>query len=101
MLMIIGDFGWSDIGDWKVVYDLGKKDKKGNVVIKHGEEGEHIGINTKNCLIHFDDELIATVGVENLIIVDAGNLILVANKDKAQDVREIVRELQKKTSPLH
>ena len=96
MLMVVGDFDWSDIGDWKVVYDLGKKDKNGNVIIKHGEEGEHLGIDTKNCLVHFDDELIATVGVENLIIVDAGNLILVCNKDKAQDVKKIVQELKQR-----
>lgn len=96
MLMVVGDFDWSDIGDWKVVYDLGKKDKNGNVIIKHGEEGEHLGIDTKNCLVHFDDELIATVGVENLIIVDAGNLILVCNKGKAQDVKKIVQELKQR-----
>lgn len=94
MLMVPADFDWSDIGDWKVVYDLGKKDKNGNVIIKHGEKGEHLGIETKNCLVHFDDELIATVGVENLIIVDAGNLILVCNKDKAQDVKKIVQKLK-------
>jgi len=95
MLMVVGDFDWSDIGDWKVVYDLGKKDKSGNVIIKHGKEGEHLSIDTKNCLVQFDDELIATVGVENLIIVDAGNLILVCNKDRAQDVKKIVLELKK------
>jgi len=95
MLVVPGDFGWSDIGDWKVVYDLGKKDQDGNVIIKHGKKGEYLGVETKNCLVHFDDELIATVGVENLIIVDAGNLILVANKDKAQDVKKIVLELKK------
>ena len=94
MLVVPADFDWSDIGDWKVVYDLGKKDKNGNVIIKHGEKGEHLGIETKNCLVHFDDELIATVGVENLIIVDAGNLILVCNKDKAQDVKKIVQKLK-------
>jgi mannose-1-phosphate guanylyltransferase len=97
MIVIPGDFGWRDIGDWKIIYDISKKDKNGNVVINHGSNGgEQINLGAKNNLIHFDDQLIATVGVENLIIVDTGDALLICNKDKAQNVKELVKLLKEK-----
>ncbi|PJE67399.1 mannose-1-phosphate guanylyltransferase [Candidatus Shapirobacteria bacterium CG10_big_fil_rev_8_21_14_0_10_40_9] len=96
ILLVPADFPWSDIGDWKVAYDISKKDKEGNVVIFEKGKGEYVGMETKNCLIHFSDELIATIGVENLIIVDTKDALLVARKDKAQDVKKLVNFLKEK-----
>lgn len=96
MLLISGDFGWSDVGDWKVVYDLTPKDKNGNVIIKHGSEGRFIGRETKDSLIHFDDQLIVTIGVSDLIIVDTKDALLICHKDKAEEVKKVVETLKEK-----
>jgi len=97
MVVIPGNFGWNDIGDWKVIYNLSKKDKDENVVISQGSNGgQYISLNSKNNLIHFDDQLIATVGVENLIIIDTGDAVLICNKEKAESVKELVKLLKEK-----
>lgn len=94
---VIGNFEWDDVGDWKNVYDLIKKDKDGNAVLKFGtDKGEFIGIESRNNLIQFDDQLIALVGVEDLVVVDAGDIVLVCKKDKAQDVKKMVNLLKEK-----
>jgi mannose-1-phosphate guanylyltransferase len=97
MVVIPGNFGWNDIGDWGVIYDLTKKDKQGNAAISYGSNGGgHISLDSKNNLIQFDDQLIATVGVENLIIVDTGDAVLICSKDKAEEVKGLVKLLKEK-----
>ncbi|MBU3957139.1 hypothetical protein KKI19_02600 [Patescibacteria group bacterium] len=86
---------WRDIANWRVVYDISKKDKDGNVIISAGEKGEFVGIEAKNNLVHFDDQLIAVIGVEGLIIVDTGDAVLICNKDKAENVKKMVEYLKK------
>lgn len=99
LLLVASSFAWSDIGDWKVAYDISKKDKDGNVVIFEKGKGEFIGLDTKKCLIHFSDQLIATIGVRDLIIVDTKDILLIARKDKTQEVKNLVNRLieEKKT----
>lgn len=96
MLLVPASFSWSDIGDWKVAYDISSKDKNGNVVIFEKGKGSHIGLETENCLIHFSDQLVATIGVNDLIIVDTKDALLVARKDKAQEVKTLVNLLSEK-----
>ncbi len=96
MVLIPGSFGWDDVGDWKSVYDLSKKDKDKNVVIQGDDEGEYFGIDSTNNLIHFDDQLIVTVGVDNLLIVDTDDALVVCHKDKAQDIKKVVEYLKEK-----
>lgn len=96
MVLIPGKFGWDDVGDWKAVYDLSKKDKDKNVIVQGDDEGEYFGINSTNNLIHFDDQLIVTVGVDNLVIVDTDDALVVCHKDKAQDIKKVVEYLKEK-----
>lgn len=95
-LMIPAQMGWNDIGDWSVIYDISKKDKDGNVVIKYGKKGEFIGLNAKNNLIQFDDQLIAVIDVEDLIVVDTTDAVLICRRDKAQNVKKLVELLKDK-----
>ncbi len=88
-------FDWEDVGNWKVVYEMIKKDKDGNAVLKFGKKGEFIGINAKNNLVQFDDQLIALIDVEDLVIVDAEGIVLVCKKDKAENVKKMVNYLKK------
>ncbi|MFQ5857494.1 MAG: mannose-1-phosphate guanylyltransferase [Anaerolineae bacterium] len=87
--VVPADFGWSDVGTWNALYDLMDGDDKKNVIT-----GDHVGVDTRGSLIYSDSRLIATVGVDNLIIVDVGDAVLVCSRDRAQDVKAIVDRLQ-------
>lgn len=94
--VIPADFGWNDVGDWSVIYELASKDKNGNAIIKFGQKGEFIGLEAKNNLIQFDDQLIAVIGVEDLIIIDTTDVVLICKKKDAQKVKELVNLLKEK-----
>lgn len=95
-IMIVADYGWTDIGDWKEVWENSPKDYGGNVIIKDGENGgEVINIDTTDALIHSDGRLIAAIDVDNLIIVDTKEVLLVCSKSHAQSVKKIVEILKK------
>jgi mannose-1-phosphate guanylyltransferase len=95
VLIVPADFIWHDIGDWGVLYELLTSSKTANVVL--GENLELIDINTKSSLVYGNERLIATVGIENLVIIDTPDALLVAKKDKSQDVKKIVEELKRKS----
>lgn len=84
-----GSFGWSDVGSWNALYELMNADGAGNVILS-----DHVGLDTRGSFIYSHGRLIATVGVENLVIVDTGDALLVCTRDRAQDVKAIVDRLQ-------
>ena len=79
------DVKWSDIGSWSALYEIGKKDIHGNVI-----KGDVLIKDTSNSYIYAENHVVATLGVKDLVIVDTPNALLIANKDKAQDIGEIV-----------
>lgn len=81
---------WSDIGSWSALYDIGVKDNKGNVI-----KGDVSAIDTSNTYINAHHHMVATIGVDNLIIVDTPDATLIASRDKAQEVKYIVESLHK------
>ena len=83
------DAGWSDVGSWSSLWDITKKDKNGNVI--HGDVIIH---NSNNSFIRSDDKMVAAIGVDNLVIAATKDVVMIANKDNAQDVNIIVKELQ-------
>jgi len=90
ILVIPGDFEWNDIGSWATVADIALKDERGNAI-----RAPHVGVDTNNCLIvGADDKVVATVGIEDLIIVDTHDALLICHKDRAQDVKKIVDMLK-------
>jgi mannose-1-phosphate guanylyltransferase len=84
-----GDFGWSDLGSWDALDDVLAGDNS-NVNIG----GPTILVDTRRSVICAQDRLVACVGVEDLVVVATGDAVLVAHKDKAQDVRQVVQRLQ-------
>ncbi|MGY0215751.1 mannose-1-phosphate guanylyltransferase/mannose-6-phosphate isomerase [Endozoicomonadaceae bacterium StTr2] len=90
-IMVPLDAGWSDVGSWSSLWDLGEKDEKGNAII-----GDVITTNSNNCYIRAEQKLIATIGVDNLVITESDDAILVAHKESVQDVKKIVEELKSK-----
>ena len=80
--------GWSDIGSWGSLPEVLLPDAQGNSV-----RGEHLGVGTTNTIILGGKRLIATIGLNDLVIVDTDDALLVCTKEREQDVREIVRLL--------
>jgi len=83
--------GWSDVGSWDALFDVLNGDEAGNIVMG----GRHIGLDTHQSLVYVNQEhrLIVTIGVDDLIVVDTGDVLLVCRKDQAQKVRQIVTRL--------
>ncbi|MDX2259245.1 MAG: mannose-1-phosphate guanylyltransferase/mannose-6-phosphate isomerase [Hyphomicrobiaceae bacterium] len=92
------DVGWSDVGSWSALWDLAPHDADGNVV-----KGKGSGIleATRDTYVHSERALIATLGVDNLVIVDTPDALLVADKSRAQDVGRIVDRLKTEKRPEH
>lgn len=82
--------GWSDIGSWNALGDLVASDAQGNSI-----EGEAFLHDVSNCYIQADDRIVAAVGVDNLIVIDTPDALLIADKSRSQDVKQIVGQLKK------
>lgn len=83
------DAGWSDIGAWSALWQVSDRDTAGNVT-----QGDVMAHATSNALVIAQHRLVATVGVDNLIVIETADAVLVAHKDQAQDVRVIVERLK-------
>lgn len=84
------EMGWSDIGSWLSISDLTPADDRGNRI--HGEAELH---DVDNCFVRSDDRVIGMVGVHDLIVVDTADAFLIAARDRAQDVKQIVAKLKR------
>lgn len=86
--------GWNDVGAWNSLFDILFSDDNGNIVFG----SRHIGIDTKNSLVYSngDKQLVVTIGVEDLIIVEDSDTLLVCHRNDAQKVRDVVRLLEEK-----
>lgn len=83
------DVGWSDVGSWSSLWELSPRDGDGNAV-----HGDALLEATRNCYIASQKSLVATMGVENLVIVDTPDALLVADRTRAQDVGRMVARLK-------
>jgi len=88
--------GWSDVGAWNSLWENLDKDDDGNVT-----QGNVIALNTTNSYIYSEKSLIATAGLDNLIVVESDDAILVAHKDNAQQVKDIVKTLDARGETKH
>ena len=83
------DAGWSDIGSWSSLWEQGNKDNSGN-----STHGDVMMTDTEGSFIHAESRLVATVGVKDLVIVETHDAVLVADKNQAQEVKQIVERLK-------
>lgn len=95
LLLLPASFTWDDIGDWDVVYRRSKKSEEGNAIIKYGRDGGYVVLDAKNNLIHFNDKLLALVGVSDLIVVDTNDALLICHRREAEKVKQIVKKIEK------
>lgn len=89
VVVIPVDIGWSDVGSWSSLSELLPADKRGNIIV-----GPHVEINTRDTLIFGGKRLIATIGLEGMVIVDTEDALLVCPREREQEVRAIVRRLK-------
>ncbi|MFO1303680.1 MAG: mannose-1-phosphate guanylyltransferase/mannose-6-phosphate isomerase [Burkholderiales bacterium] len=87
--VVRGEFDWSDVGSWQAVSELTDADAQGN-----RGSGERVAIDTRGTFIHSEDRVVATIGVQDLVIVDTPDAVLVAHRDHLQRVKEVVGELK-------
>lgn len=87
---IPGNFGWDDVGSWLSLERHNTFDNNNNI-----KKGNTVTIDTKNCIIEGEQRLIATLGVENLIIVDTKDSLLICAKDKCNNIKDLLYELKK------
>jgi mannose-1-phosphate guanylyltransferase len=86
------DFGWSDLGTWASVYELGEKDYVGNVVIPSDKV---IMYDSSNCMVNVpDDKLVILQGLEDYIVVEANNTLMICQKDQEQSVKQFVADVK-------
>ncbi len=83
------DCGWSDLGSWPALWDANDKDQDGNVTT-----GEILTADTRNCYLHSTQRLVAAVGLEDAVVIETADAVLVASRDRAQDVKAIVNKLR-------
>lgn len=83
------DAGWSDIGSWSALWDISDKDAAGNAL-----QGDVLAHESRNTLVRADHRLVATLGVDDLIVVETKDAVLVAHRDRVQEVKALVEKLK-------
>lgn len=90
VVVIPADFGWSDVGCWSSVASLLSADSEGNVV-----QGEHLLLDCKDTFVYSSGRLVAVLGLQGMMVIDAGDAVLVCPKERAQDVKKVVEALKR------
>jgi mannose-1-phosphate guanylyltransferase len=88
--VVPADIGWSDVGSWRALSELLDADAQGNVVI-----GEQRGVDTTGCFIHSPNKLVATIGLNDLVVIETDDVLLICPKERDQDVRKLVELLER------
>jgi mannose-1-phosphate guanylyltransferase len=83
------DAGWSDIGSWSSLWEINEKDENNNTI-----DGDVIQFETNNCLLLAQNRLVATAGVDNIVVIETKDAVLVAGKDQTMTVKKIVEKLR-------
>jgi mannose-1-phosphate guanylyltransferase len=96
--VVPASMGWNDVGSWAALYDVSDKDARGCVITG---AAEHVGIDTRNTLIHSDGKLVATVGLRDMIVVETEDALLILPMERAQEVGDLVRELRRRGLNRH
>ncbi len=87
--VIPGTFGWDDVGSWLAIERINKTNEFGNVI-----KGNVVAVNTRNTIVEGSDKLIATVGVEDTVIVDTEDALLVCAKERAGEIKKVLENLR-------
>jgi len=81
--------GWNDVGSWSALWDVTDKDAFGNAI-----SGDVLTVDTRNSYIYSENKLVTAIGVENMVIVETKDAVMIASKDRVQEVKQIVDQLK-------
>jgi mannose-1-phosphate guanylyltransferase len=87
------EMGWSDVGSWSALPEVVEPDSQGTVCVN---AAGLVSLDSRNCLLYADNQMVATIGVENLVVVSTPDALLVCDRDRAQDVKKVVEELARR-----
>lgn len=87
--VVPGEFGWNDVGSFDMLGVLHEADADGNVKV-----GEQVNIDTTNCIMYSDGRMIATIGLDNVVVIETKDAVLVCDKSRVQDVKKVVDVLK-------
>ena len=88
--VVAADMGWSDVGSWSALWEISEHDGDGNVLA-----GDAVVLDVRNCYVRTDGNLVAAIGVTDLVIVATDDVVLVVPRERAQDVKKIVQTLER------
>ncbi len=88
-MVVPAAFGWSDVGSWSAIWHASPQDEHGNHLA-----GDVLAVGTRDSYVLAQDRLVGTIGVENLVVVETADAVLVAHKDRVQDVKKVVEKLK-------
>jgi mannose-1-phosphate guanylyltransferase/mannose-1-phosphate guanylyltransferase/mannose-6-phosphate isomerase len=88
-VVVPAEMGWNDVGSWAALWDIGAKDGAGNVTV-----GDVMALESSGCYLRSEGPLVATLGIDGLVVVATDDAVLVAPKERAQDVRVVVEALR-------
>lgn len=80
--------GWNDVGSWSSIWEVHDKDADGNVTM-----GDVVVHDSHNCLVHGNGKLVSVVGLEDIVVVETKDAMMIAHKDRVQDVKKVVNQL--------
>ena len=89
-----GGLGWSDVGSWDSLFEVLLPDMNGNI----GVNSHHLALETNNTLVYGafgNDRLVVTIGVDDMVVVDTGEVLLICKSEQSQKVRDVVAHLKK------
>ncbi len=84
------DAGWNDVGSWSALWDVTEKDDSGNAI-----SGDVMTLDTKNSYVYSENKLVTLIGVDNLIVIETKDAVMIAPKDRVQEVKQIVDQLRR------
>ena len=88
-MVVPGRFDWSDVGSWSAIWESSEQDESGNHF-----SGDVLSLDAGDSYVMAQDRLVGTVGVQNLVVVETADAVLIADKDRVQDVSQIVERLK-------
>ena len=94
--VLAADLGWSDVGSWSSLWEAGARDDAGNVV-----NGDVYLSEASNCYVRAEGRLVCVLGVDSVVVVETDDAILVANRDRAQEVKQVVEWLEREGRSEH
>lgn len=86
------DAGWNDVGSWSALWDVTEKDASGNAL-----SGDVMTLDAKNSFIYSEDKLVAVIGIEDLVVVETKDAVMIAPKERVQEVKQVVDQLKRQS----